>query len=73
MLKTRAGDIVGTHDDTLYVDIQGACRLTGLGRSKLYELLGNGEIQSLKVGRRRIVTMAALRDFLNRLQADKTA
>jgi excisionase family DNA binding protein len=73
MLKTRAGDIVGTHVEPLSVDIPGACRLTGLGRSKLYELLGNGEIQSLKVGRRRIVTMAALRDFLNRLQADKTA
>jgi excisionase family DNA binding protein len=73
MLKIRAGDVVGTHVEPLSVDIPGACRLTGLGRSKIYELLGNGEIRSLKVGRRRIITLAAIRNFLDRLQADEAA
>lgn len=68
MLKTRHGDIVGTTIEPLSVDIPDACRLTGLGRSKLYELLGNGEIASVKVGKRRLITVAALRAWLDRLQ-----
>ena len=73
MLKTRAGDTVGPTIEPLSVDIAGACRMTGLGRSKIYELLGSGEIRSLKVGRRRIVTVAAIRDFLDRLGTSQAA
>jgi excisionase family DNA binding protein len=73
MLKTRAGEVVGTHIEPLSVDIPGACRMTGLGRSKIYELLGSGELQGLKIGRRRIITVQAIRDLLDRLQADRAA
>ena len=58
-----------THQlEPLSVDIPEACRLTGLGRSKLYQLLGNGEIASVKVGKRRLITVASLRCWFDRLQ-----
>src|SRR4051794_32450008 len=36
--------------NALTVRIPEACRLTGIGRSKLYELIRAGEIRSIKVG-----------------------
>jgi excisionase family DNA binding protein len=53
--------------EPLSVDIPEACRLTGLGRSKLYELLSNGEIASVKVGKRRLIKVASLRSWLDGL------
>jgi excisionase family DNA binding protein len=76
MLKTEANAIIGGDPfvgdaprlKPLAVDIPEACRLTGLGRSKLYELLSTGEIRSITVGRRRLIPVAALRDWLDRLE-----
>lgn len=56
-----------TRLEPLAVDIPEACRLTGLGRSKLYELLSAGEIPSVKVGKRRVVPVASLRQWLAKL------
>jgi excisionase family DNA binding protein len=67
MLKTSNGDTIGTRIEPLSVDIPGACQLTGLGRSKLYELLAKGEIASVKIGKRRLILVAELRAWLQRL------
>ncbi|MGO9386111.1 MAG: helix-turn-helix domain-containing protein [Mycobacterium sp.] len=40
-----------------------------LGRSKVYEELGSGRLRSIKVGRRRLVSEAAIVDFINHLEA----
>ena len=53
--------------ETLAVDIPEACRLTGIGRSKIYDLLGKGEIVSVKIGKRRLILVADLRAWLQRL------
>jgi len=37
-----------------------ACEATGLGRSKLYELIGEGQIDTTTVGRRRLVRVPSL-------------
>jgi excisionase family DNA binding protein len=52
------------------VRIPEACRLTGIGRSKLYELIAAGEIEIIKVGTISLVTMASLTSFLRRKAAD---
>lgn len=39
----------------------------GLGRSKVYELIATGELRSVKVGRRRLVSDAAINEFVTRL------
>jgi excisionase family DNA binding protein len=40
-----------------------------LGRSKVFEVLGNGQLRSIKVGRRRLISEAALVEFINHLEA----
>ncbi|WP_156929057.1 hypothetical protein [Bradyrhizobium sp. th.b2] len=39
-----------------------ACEVTGLGRTKLYELIGAGRIVTTTIGRRRLVVVRS--DFL---------
>lgn len=38
--------------------------LTGLGRSIIYELLADGRLGSVKVGRRRLVSLTAVQAFI---------
>lgn len=39
----------------------------GLGRTKIYELINEGKLKSVKVGRRRLVPAAAVDEFLETL------
>jgi excisionase family DNA binding protein len=41
-----------------------ACEVTGLGRTKLYELIGSGCLATTTVGRRRLVLVRSLRTLL---------
>lgn len=50
----------------LTVRVKEACRLTGIGRSKLYELIAADEIHTIKVGTITLIPMASLRLFLER-------
>ena len=43
-----------------------ACRVAGLGRTTIYELLAEGEISAIKVGRRTLVKLGSLQEFLAR-------
>jgi hypothetical protein len=40
--------------------IADACGASGLGRTKLYELIGNGTVCTTTVGRRRLVLVSSL-------------
>jgi excisionase family DNA binding protein len=46
------------------VSIDETCRLTGIGRSKLYQLIADGTLPSLKIGKRRLVRLATVRRLL---------
>lgn len=48
----------------LSVRIKEACRMTGIGRSKLYELIAAGDIEVIKVGSMTLVPVDALQGFL---------
>lgn len=48
------------------VRVDDACRLTGLGRTTIYELLKSGRLRSVKVGRARLIDWASLRTLLER-------
>ncbi|WP_430642045.1 excisionase family DNA-binding protein [Bradyrhizobium aeschynomenes] len=37
-----------------------ACEATGLGRTKIYELIGNGRVKTTTIGRRRLVVVQSL-------------
>ena len=46
-----------------------AARLCSIGRTTLYAALSSGELKSVKIGTRRLITMEALRDWLKRNEA----
>lgn len=48
----------------LVVSAEAAAALIGIGRTKLYELLSDGRIPSISVGRRRLIATVALEQFL---------
>jgi excisionase family DNA binding protein len=48
----------------LAVRVREACRLTGIGRSKLYELIAAGEIEIIKVGTITLIPVSSLERFL---------
>lgn len=50
--------------EPISVRIPEAVRLTGLSRSRLYELMKSGDIQYAKVGASTLVLVASLRQFV---------
>ena len=43
-----------------------------VGHSKYYELIGSGELRSVRIGRRRFVTESAVAEYIAKLDADAT-
>jgi excisionase family DNA binding protein len=48
--------------------IEVAAKISGLGRTTLFALVKSGELKSIRVGRRRLVTREALQDLLTRFE-----
>lgn len=58
--------------DTILNSIPRVCERTGLGRSKVYELIAAGEIKTVKVGRRTLVPEDWLIAFAESLENNKS-
>lgn len=56
--------------DRLLLTPEDAADVLGVGRTKLYELLRVGAIESVRIGRARRVPAEALHDYVARLRAD---
>lgn len=41
-----------------------AARLTGVGRTTIYDAIGTGALKSVKIGKRRLITIEALKAWL---------
>jgi excisionase family DNA binding protein len=56
-------EITGSASDLepLAVSPRQACRLLNLGNTRLYQLIGNGELESYREGRARKITMHSIR------------
>jgi excisionase family DNA binding protein len=52
--------------DPVTVTVAAAMKYSGLGRTKLYELITKGEIESVCVGTRRLIVFASLKARLTR-------
>jgi excisionase family DNA binding protein len=48
----------------LTVSVKTACEMSGLGTRKIWELLADGTLQSVHVGRRRLISYDSLRGLL---------
>lgn len=52
--------------EPLTVRIPAAIRMTGIGRSKLYELIQSGDIEIVKIGTSTLIPVESLRQLINR-------
>jgi excisionase family DNA binding protein len=48
------------------VSVNDACRLSGLGRTLLYEAIAKGDLASCKIGNRRLILIEDLRAWIRR-------
>jgi excisionase family DNA binding protein len=44
--------------------VDDTCRITGLGRSSIYELIAQGRLRSVAIGRRRLVLYQSIQALL---------
>jgi excisionase family DNA binding protein len=51
--------------DPITTTIEGAKAATGLGKTKLYELIAEGRLQAVKIGRRTLVKTDSIRALVN--------
>ena len=58
-------------ESRLLLDVEEAAAMLGIRRSLLYSLLSRGELQGVKVGRRRLIARRELEIFVERLRADQ--
>jgi excisionase family DNA binding protein len=63
MHSRTAAEIPEPDQDRGY-SMEDAARLMGIGRSTVYELLASGRLESIKIGRRRIIPGLAIRAFM---------
>jgi excisionase family DNA binding protein len=47
--------------EPLSVTVRDACKIVGIGPTKLYELIGSGEVDTIRIGRRTLCKMSSLR------------
>lgn len=52
--------------EPISVRIADATRLTGIRRSKLYELMASGDLETVKIGRCTLIPMDSLRGLIER-------
>lgn len=60
----RVGKVVPFRE-RLSCTVDEACIVTGLGRTKLYELMGSGQLVTTTVGRRRLVIVQSLLELVD--------
>ncbi|HEY0311945.1 MAG TPA: excisionase family DNA-binding protein [Allosphingosinicella sp.] len=63
-VKSITDDTIETAARPITVRIREACRLTGMGRSKLYMLIAEGHIEVVKVGSMTLIPFRSLEKFL---------
>jgi excisionase family DNA binding protein len=67
--RVKDADVSQTPLDPIAVTIPTALKLSGLGRTKLYELIASKQIRSVRVGARRLIDFASMKAFLSSPEA----
>ena len=55
--------------ERMAVPVDDACTITGLGRTSIYELIAEGKLKSVAIGRRRLVGYSSIEALLEPEQA----
>jgi excisionase family DNA binding protein len=59
------------HDGILMCTVKEACRRTGLGRTRIYQAIGSGELRAMKCGQRTLIETDGIRRWLSSLPTVK--
>jgi len=73
-VHNRHGDWSAAHEihaQRLLLTVSEAAQQLGIGRSLLYELLADGQVESIHVGRLRRIPIDALDDFIDRQRSSR--
>jgi len=57
--------------DLITATIPEFCRVSGLGRSMTYEMLADGRIKSIRVGKRRLIVLDSYRRMIEEALGDQ--
>ena len=63
-------EAAGSGLPVMLVRPEDAARVLGVGRTKVYELMRSGALRSVRVGGLRRISVAALDEFVARLEAE---
>nr|WP_293856988.1 helix-turn-helix domain-containing protein [Sphingomonas sp. SCN 67-18] len=55
------------------VRVERAIRMLGIGKTKLYELIAEGELEAIRIGRRTLIMQSSIDDFIQRLRLKNSA
>jgi len=53
-------------NDKLLLNAEQAADMLAIGRSKIFQMMASGELESFTIGRRRVLPVAGLREFVER-------
>lgn len=56
--------------EALLHPVDDTCNILGIGKSQTWELIARGELESVKIGRRRLIPHDAIVDYVQRLRAE---
>lgn len=59
-------------NERLAVSVEDAAAMAGVGRTTLYGALGDGSLQSLKIGKRRLIRIEALKSWIAAHEAESS-
>lgn len=57
-------NIANTGLEPLAYSINEACRVSSLGRTRLYQLIGEGRLEARKIGKRTLIPASSLRALI---------
>lgn len=60
-------------DEPLLLGVNRVCELTGLGRTTIYAEIRSGRLQTVTVGRRRLIPWASLDEWIRELSEGGSA
>jgi hypothetical protein len=74
-VATQSYPPVAVHSapDAVTTTVLGACRMTGFGRTSINELIKSGELESVKVIGRRLITIKSIHAMIERRLPTKRA
>jgi hypothetical protein len=52
--------------EPITASIPAFCRMSGVGRSKAYELINSGAVKTVRIGKRQFIVLESFRDLIAR-------